>query len=74
MGAGIAAGIWLGGALLGIMFAETAFPAKLCSRVVTYYEVMIDDDVSLNDFNEKYEVVEQRGKIYVVQEKETKGE
>lgn len=33
------------------------------------YEVIIDDSVSMNKFIEKYEILEQRDKIYVVKEK-----
>ncbi len=38
---------------------------------IIQYEVTISDDISLTEFNKKYEIIEQRGKIYVVQEKET---
>ena len=34
------------------------------------HEVLVDDSVSLTEFNEKYEIVSQKGKIYVVIEKE----
>lgn len=34
------------------------------------HEVLINDSVSLTEFNEKYEIVNQKGKIYVVREKE----
>lgn len=33
------------------------------------YEVILDDSVSMNKFMEKYEILEQRDKIYVVKEK-----
>ena len=33
------------------------------------YEVTIDDNVSMKEFNEHYEIQEQRGEIYVVKEK-----
>lgn len=33
------------------------------------YEVILDDSVSMNEFMEKYEVLEQRDKIYVIKEK-----
>jgi hypothetical protein len=35
----------------------------------TEYKVTISDDVSLNEFNEKYEIVGQDGKIYTVRER-----
>ena len=34
------------------------------------HEVLINDSVSLTEFNEKYEIVSQKGKIYVIREKE----
>ena len=36
----------------------------------THYEVTIDDSVSMSEFNEKYEIIEQRGEIYTVKERE----
>lgn len=33
------------------------------------YDVTISDDVNFNEFNEKYEVIEQKGKIYTIKEK-----
>ena len=36
----------------------------------TQYKVVIDDSVSMNDFIEKYEIIDQEGKIYTVREKE----
>lgn len=35
----------------------------------TTYEVTIDDTVSMTEFNNRYNIVEQRGKIYVIEEK-----
>ena len=34
------------------------------------YEVTISDDVSFKDFTDKYEIIGQRGEIYVVRERE----
>ena len=36
------------------------------------YECLIDESISLNDLYEKYEIVEQRGEIWVLEEKEVK--
>ncbi len=33
-----------------------------------YYEVIINDDVTMNEFQSKYEIVEVKGKIYTVKE------
>ncbi|MBP5596648.1 MAG: hypothetical protein J6Y02_14775 [Pseudobutyrivibrio sp.] len=35
----------------------------------TYYEVTVSDDVKFNDFNDKYEIIEQRDNIFVVMER-----
>ena len=32
--------------------------------------MLVDDSVSLTEFNEKYGIVNQKGKIYVIREKE----
>jgi hypothetical protein len=37
---------------------------------ITQYEVTLSNDISLTEFNKKYEIIEQRGDIYVIQEKE----
>lgn len=34
------------------------------------YQVTIDDSVSINEFLEKYEIIEVNGKIYTIREKE----
>ena len=36
----------------------------------TEYKVIIDDSVSMNEFLDKYEILDQEGKIYTVKEKE----
>lgn len=33
------------------------------------YDVMIGDNVSFNDFNERYEIISQNGNIYTVKER-----
>ena len=33
------------------------------------YEVIIDDEVSLNEFYEKYEIIDVNGKIYTIKER-----
>ena len=37
------------------------------------YEVCITDDVSFNDFTQHYKIIDQRGEIYVVEERTMKG-
>lgn len=34
------------------------------------YEVLIEDSVRFNDFNDKYKVVDNRGEIYIIEEKD----
>lgn len=34
------------------------------------YEVIIDDSVTFNELTEKYSIIEQRGEIFVLEEKE----
>lgn len=36
----------------------------------TQYKVVIDDSVSMNEFLDHYEIVDQDGKIYIVKEKD----
>lgn len=40
-------------------------------KVLDYiqYKVTISDEVSMNEFTEKYEILEQEGKIYIVRER-----
>lgn len=35
----------------------------------THYKVIIDDDVSMNEFYEHYEVIDQEGEIFTVRER-----
>lgn len=56
----------LGGIVLGGLFGG------LFSRPVEYateYEVQISPEVSMLEFTDKYEIIEQRGQIFVVREK-----
>lgn len=38
------------------------------------YEVTIEDTVSLKEFNEKYEIIDQHGQIYEVRERDNNNE
>lgn len=40
------------------------------SNNTTTYEVIVSENVSFTDFTSKYEIIEQRGEIYVVKERE----
>lgn len=48
----------------GAMFSEET------DEVETSYKVTISDEVSLNEFLDKYEIIDQEGKIYTVRERE----
>ena len=61
-------------ALLFLLCGLSAIGFKIAAQkfsVPDYvkYEVILDDSVSMNEFMEKYEVLEQRDKIYVIKEK-----
>lgn len=45
--------------------------SDVTSKDIDYikYEVLIDDSVSITEFMDKYEILEQRGRIYTVKEK-----
>ena len=40
----------------------------------TRYQVIIDDSVNFNEFNERYEIIDQEGLIYTITEKMEQGE
>lgn len=58
------------GALLGILFfAITLIATEKPSAYETQYKVTISDSVSMTEFYEHYEVVDQEGKIFTVRER-----
>ena len=63
----IIASIIIAVGFIGLMFSATA--ALLVPTGKYKYEVTIDDNVSMKEFNEHHEILEQRGEIYVVKEK-----
>lgn len=63
--------------MIGLVILIAAFgillicvPIDRMTQVPDYntYEVILDDSVSMNEFMSTYEVLEQRGQIYVVKE------
>ena len=52
------------GATLGLLPAHFIKP----SGYETQYKVIISDEVSMNEFLERYEIISQEGKIYTVRE------
>lgn len=61
--------LFLVGAVSAILIGVTA---EKPTDEIDYieYEMLIEDTVSFAEFNEKYEIINQKGKIYVVREKE----
>ena len=62
---------WLGGLVIGI-FLVCIFCIFFISKEkvpVTRYEVILNNEITFNDFNDKYKVIEERGDILVVEEK-----
>lgn len=66
--------------LVIFLIASSAIAFIVCIGIAAYqsenhktgelqYEVTIDDSVSMTEFNKKYEIVEQRGDIFVVKER-----
>ena len=60
----------LGIVILSFIIGTASAIAGLYITVPAYqkYEVILDDSVSMNEFTNTYEVLEQRGQIYVVKE------
>lgn len=55
------------GSVLGVAFGKKVVePIKY----ETHYKVIVDESVSMTEFNEKYEMLEQEDKIYTVRERE----
>ena len=53
--------------LIGVFFfGGTQYGAK----EETHHYITIDDSISFSEINEKYEIIEQKDKIYIVKEKE----
>jgi hypothetical protein len=64
--AGILFGVCLG-PLFGLLVGSgTSTPTEY----ETHYKVIISDEVSMNDFLERYEIIDQEGKIYTVRERD----
>ena len=61
-----------GAIVLGCSFGLflISLPIDAVTQIPDYtkYEVILDDSVSMNEFMNTYEILEQRGQIYVVKE------
>ena len=60
----IFAGLFIGGFLGGILGAVAARPVEY----TTEYKVIVDEEVSMLEFLERYEIVDSEGKILIVRE------
>lgn len=61
----------IGGILVGCLVGM--FAGILLGTPVNYeneYKVTISDEVSMNEFMDKYEIIEQDGKVYTVRERD----
>ena len=56
------------GLFVGVML--TLVTSKKTDQIdYIQYKVTISDEVNFNEFNDKYEIIDQQGKIYIVREK-----
>lgn len=63
--------IWILFLILGILIGVlTGFLFAAPTETETCYKVLISDEVSMNEFLEQYEIVDQEGKIYTIKERE----
>ena len=58
--------------ILTIIFGIFGILSFIKSNDIDYikYKVIIDDSVSMNEFLDKYEILDQEGKIYTIKERE----
>ena len=62
---------WLGGIVIGICLVITFFIFFVSEEKVpvTRYEVILNNEITFNEFNDKYKLIEERGDILVIEEK-----
>lgn len=61
----------LTGLIFGLLFGSLAGAAfRTPTEYETQYKVTISDEVSMNEFLEKYEIIDQEGKILTIRERE----
>lgn len=58
----------VGMSFTGLIAATSPKPTNKIDYVE--HEVLVDDSVSFTEFTDKYEIVKQKGQIYVIREKE----
>lgn len=55
---------------LGCILAFCIGLALIFAPKDTYYQVLLENDIDIKEFSLKYEIVEQQGISYIIQEKE----
>ena len=65
---------FIGGAVIGIIIGTlcAALIGDMAETPIKYtnqYKVTISDEVSMNEFTEKYDIISQEGRIYTVRER-----
>jgi hypothetical protein len=58
------------GVVIGLILFVLALSSSTTDINYIEYKVTIDDSVSMNEFLDKYEILDQEGKIYTVKERE----
>lgn len=66
-------------AIVGVLFGAligggAGTGAQIIAEYANEYQVLISEDVSLVEFNERYEIVDKQGKIYTVRERNGESE
>lgn len=67
--------IWRGIGMIALALIWTILTVEATTTMIAAttkprYEVLIDDSVSMDEFYKKYEIVEKKGKIWVVEERD----
>lgn len=62
--------IVLGIIFSGILGCIAGVGEQMPTEYETHYKVTISDEVSMSEFTEKYEIVDQDGKIYTIRERD----
>lgn len=69
----IIAGLLIGSLIGAMAFLITAGVSMKPTEFIDTYKVIISDEIKLNKFYERYEILEQEGKIFTIKEKTENG-
>ena len=58
---------------IGVGSLVSAFHTKPVYKEVSQYEVLLDETVPFHEIYDKYDIIEQRGQIFVLRDKEQNG-